>query len=362
MRWNSLNLLNEKAKNLPSTPGVYLMKDSHGSIIYVGKSKNLKSRVQSYFYHSKAHSRKVEKLVKTLKDFDYIETDTEFEAFMLECHLIKEIKPYFNKLMKNPLSYAYIVIKLDEEIPKIEVSHFINKSNGSQYFGPFTSKSTAEKAIEGLKDCYKINCTRHTIKKSPCLNFTLGLCIGMCQGGAALAQYHSIMDKFIALLSGTDISLLEEMKEKMLTASEHFDFETAAKFRNSIKYIETLIHKERMIKFTEKNHNIVMLEPIGEGYLKIFYMKRNKILFSEIYADKDVNRESRAAAISANILKYFTLSPSPTADLTRDEIDEAQIIYHYLKSSQCRYIIISETWLESKVLLKNEIRKFVSPI
>ncbi|KAA9021575.1 UvrB/UvrC motif-containing protein [Niallia endozanthoxylica] len=337
------------------------MKDSQGSIIYVGKSKNLKSRVQSYFYHSKAHSRKVEKLVKTLRDFDYIETDTEFEAFMLECRLIKEIKPYFNKLMKNPLSYAYIVIKLDEEIPQMEVSHSIHKGNGYQYFGPFTSKSTAEKAIEGFKDCYKINCTRHTLKTSPCLNFTIGLCIGMCQGGAALAQYRSIIDKFISLLNGSDMSLLEEMNEKMLTAAEHFDFETAAKFRNSIKYMETLIHKERMIEFTEKNHNIVMLEPIGEACFKIFYMKRNEILFSEIYSDKDVNRESAAATVSANIMKYFAL-PYSAAELTRDEIDEAQIIYHYLKSSHCRYRIIPETWLESKSKVKQQVSEWFSQV
>src|SRR4051794_8282213 len=115
--------LKEKVKKIPSSPGVYLMKDSQGRIIYVGKSKNLKNRVQSYFHHSKAHSRKVEKLVKTLKDFDYILTDTEFEAFMLECQLIKEWKPFFNAQMKNPLAYTYIVIKMDEEIRGLEITN-----------------------------------------------------------------------------------------------------------------------------------------------------------------------------------------------------------------------------------------------
>lgn len=354
-----MQLINDKIKNLPSTPGVYLMKDSQGAIIYVGKSKNLKSRVQSYFYQSKAHSRKVEKLVKTLKDFDYIETDTEFEAFMLECHLIKELKPYFNKLMKNPRSYAYIVIRRDEAIPRIEVCHNMSRKNKDHLcFGPYTSKSTAEKAIAGLKDCYKINCNSFKGKNSPCLNYTIGLCIGMCQGGDALINYHSIINKLIALLNGSNSFLLEEMKERMVTAAESYDFETAATYRNSINYMNTLIHKERIIDFTEENHNIVMLERIDGDRNKLFYVKRNEVLFSETYGNTKENSEF-VTLISANIMKYFH-SPITDEELTPNEIDEAQIIYNYMKSNNCSYIIIQDSWLESESLIKKEVRKLVS--
>src|SRR5690606_14021615 len=140
--------LKAKAKKLPSSPGVYLWKDSSGSIIYVGKSKNLKNRVQSYLQDSKNHSKKVEKLVSHLRDFDYILTDTEFEAFMLECKLIKEIRPIYNKLMKNPQSYTYISIQADKELPRIELTNQINENASN--FGPYTSKNTAEKVLSGM--------------------------------------------------------------------------------------------------------------------------------------------------------------------------------------------------------------------
>lgn len=144
--------LKEKIKKLPSSPGVYLMKDSLNSVIYVGKSKNLKSRVASYFQNSKSHTPKILKLVKNLRDFDYILTDTEFEAFMLECKLIKQMK---NEYVKN---------------------------DGNLYFGPYTSKNTIERGIQGIKECCKIFCSNNFQKASCCLNYSLGLCLGMCLG------------------------------------------------------------------------------------------------------------------------------------------------------------------------------------
>jgi excinuclease ABC subunit C len=135
--------LKEKIKIIPSAPGVYLMKDSLQSIIYVGKSKDLKSRVSSYFINSKSHSPTVVKLVKNIKDFEYILTDTEFEAFMLECKLIREIKPMYNKKMKSPLSYTYI--KIHKDYTNIETSTESVQDDGNFYFGPYTSKGTVEK-------------------------------------------------------------------------------------------------------------------------------------------------------------------------------------------------------------------------
>ncbi|MCQ6274972.1 GIY-YIG nuclease family protein [Bacillus sp. V3B] len=355
--------LKEKVNKLPSSPGVYLMKDSQGSIIYVGKSKNLKKRVQSYFYHSKAHSRKVEKLVKTLKDFDYILTDTEFEAFMLECQLIKELRPFFNAQMKNPPAYTYIVIKMDEEIRSLEITNHPIERKDHLYFGPYTSKNTVEKAIQGIKEFYKINCSNPTKKNSPCLNYTIGLCIGMCLGGSAIDQYNTIIDKIIALLSGSDMRLLEEMKQRMLSASEDFDFENATKYRNCIHSINTLIHKEKMIEFTEENHNIVMIEHLSADASKLFFIKRNKILFSKTYFLQSEQMEQLCTRIKTNMFTYFHKeSPPSSLELNRNEIDEAQIIYSYLKNSNCSYLIIPEEWLNSErvTTIDNELIKLLS--
>ncbi len=260
----------EKAKQLPSTPGVYLMKDSHGSIIYVGKSKNLKNRVSSYFQHSSQHSNKVVKLVHHLKDFDIIHTDTEFEAFMLECKLIKEIQPLYNRLMKNPRSYTYIKIKMDKSCHRIELANEIVEGDHHLYFGPFTSKGITEKAIQGLKEMYKLECNQSTSSNRPCLNYSIGLCMGMCFDSTALEQYHQTINRAIGLLEGTDQSILEEMERMMVVASDEFDFEGAAKIRDRIETLQSLLKKEKIIRFTEENKNIVMVESHWGQQVEVF--------------------------------------------------------------------------------------------
>ncbi|MEH7011000.1 UvrB/UvrC motif-containing protein [Neobacillus niacini] len=326
------------------------MKDSHGTIIYVGKAKNLKRRVQSYFQNSKAHPQKIKKLVSNIKDFDYILTDTEFEAFMLECKLIREIKPLFNKMMKSPESYTYIVIQENKGFRSIELSHN-RKQDGRLYFGPYQSKRRVESAILGLKESFKILCSNPGTKNTPCLNYSLGLCIGMCLGGSALQEYNKIVDNIIALLENTNLSILEEMKQRMAEAAEEFDFEAAAKYRDKIEAINFLINKEKVIEFTEENKNIVVLEYLSEDTFKLFLIKRNKIVFSENYNAECLTLE-QLCTLTKTYFKNTALHSS--YEVTRDEIDEAQIIYNYVKSNNCRYITISEKWLHNKTTVNIE--------
>ena len=335
--------LKEKVKKLPLTPGVYLMKDSHGQVIYVGKAKSLKKRVQSYFHNSKAHPQKIIKMVSSLKDFDYLLTDTEFEAFLLECKLIKESKPHFNKKMKSPQRYTYLVIKMVEAKRVLEMSHSVVENNENLYFGPFINKYTVENSINRLKEAFKINCSNPTMKNGLCLNYYLGLCIGMCQGGTALEEYNRILDQIIALLNGTDTEILKEIEERMTTASEQFQFEAAAKYRNILDSINALLYKEQVIEFTEENQNIVIVESIGESTVKLFLIKGNKLLYRE-----KVNNEQKLGNIKSNLLTYLKQNPLNTRIVvSKEEIDEAQIIYSYLKSGNCRYRILPDEWLET---------------
>ena len=337
--------LKEKVKDLPSTPGVYLMKDFHGTIIYVGKAKNLKRRVQSYFQQSKNHPQKIIKLVHNIKDFDYILTDTEFEAFMLECKLIRESKPLFNKMMKSPQSYSYIVFEMNKPFRTFEITNTKHEQDGRLYFGPYPSKNRVEHAIIGIKESFNILCSSNKKSNTPCLNYSLGLCMGMCRGGSALQEYNKILDNIIALLSGTDMGILEEMKRRMAVASETFDFEAAAKYRDRIEVINFLINKGKVIDFTEENKNIVVLEYLSEETYKLFLIKRNQILFSEKFIKESVTVEELATLIK-NYFKQDTLSS--TQAVGKDEIDEAQIIYSYLKGSHCSYFAIPEKWLQKK--------------
>jgi excinuclease ABC subunit C len=356
--------LKEKVKNLPGTPGIYLMKDSDGSIIYVGKSKNLKSRVGSYFQNSKSHSPKVVKMVKHLKDFEYILTDTEFEAFMLECKLIKELKPLYNRLMKNPLSYTYIKIKTGDKYPSIDISNEPNEDDGCIYYGPYTNKNATERAVQGIKESCKLICSSPSRSGSSCLNYSLGLCLGMCMDDDALEQYTTAINSIISLLNGTDRKILEVMEEKMNSAAEKFDFETAAKYRDYIGAASSLLNKAKVIEFAEENKNIAMVEPLGDRRIKLFLIKANKVLFSQSYELSDSNLEYHLSDIKNYILYCFKIStPSPTTDIGKDEIDEAHIIYSYLKSSNCRYVIISEDWLQAENMtdLNGAVRSLLLP-
>ncbi|MEH7247751.1 UvrB/UvrC motif-containing protein [Neobacillus niacini] len=337
--------LKEKVRSLPSTPGVYLMKDSQSTTIYVGKAKNLKRRVQSYFQQSKNHPQKIIKLAQNIRDFDFILTDTEFEAFMLECKLIRERKPLFNKMMKSPQSYCYIVFEMNKSLRTFEITNTKYEQDGRLYFGPYPSKNRVEQAIFGIKESFKILCSSNKKSNTPCLNYSLGLCIGMCRGGAAMEAYNEILDNIIALLSGMDMSILEEMKKRMAAASENFDFEAAAKYRDRIEAINFLINKEKVIDFTKENKYIVVLEYLSEETFKLFLIKRNQILYSE----KFITDRVAVVELANRIKNYFNQDTlSLTYELSKDEIDEAQIIYRYLKSSHCRYFTLTNKWLQKK--------------
>lgn len=358
--------LKDKVKELPSSPGVYLMKDSLNSVIYVGKSKNLKNRVGSYFQNSKSHSPKVLKLVQNLKDFEYIITDTEFEAFMLECELIKEIKPIYNKLLKSPKSYTYIKIEIHGKYPNIEISNEINENDGNIYFGPYTNKNTVERGLLGIKECCKILCNNKIKKISVCFNYSLGTCIGMCSKNTSTEQYVNILHEIINLLNGSDKGIIIKMENIMNTASENYDFEIAAKYRDYINAVKYLIGKAEVVEFTKQNKNIILLEPLSNNMIKLFLINGNKVLFKEKYIINDLNSENTKIILKNKILFYFNDAIiSNLIKVGREEIDESQIIYSYLKSkSNCsKYTIISDKWLKSPnkdSIIYNSLNKLLS--
>ncbi|RRJ64671.1 excinuclease ABC subunit C [Paenibacillus oralis] len=347
--------MKDKLGNLPSSPGVYLMKDGNGGILYVGKSKNLQQRVRSYFYPSAPHSNKIKRLVNNVRDLEIRVTDTEFEAFMLECRLIREWKPVYNKKMKNPLAYVYITIRPGNGFRRIEVTHHSGIGEaGAACFGPYTaSKNTVLEAVRGIQECLQIACARSSISQTPCLNYSLGLCRGMCLGGEAVREYERIVDRFIELLAGRDRSLYEAMEQEMAAAAERYDFAAAARYRDSLQAVNLLVNKEAMIHFTEQNLSLAIVEALDEQTIKLFLVKRNRVLFSEKYHVAGRPPEQLRAEITEAILGGFGAEKTlPASPLARDEIDEAQIIYTYLQSSACRHLIIPEEWIEARDRLR----------
>ena len=297
----------EKAKKLPASPGVYIMLDSDGTIIYVGKSKALKNRVSSYFQNSKAHSPKVIKMVRNLKDFEYIVTDTEFEALLLECKLIRQIKPVYNRLMKNTKGYCYIKINMTDKYPKIETCNKTDKNSENIYFGPYTSSNTVDRALEGVKENCKILCSTNLSKRhSSCLNYYLGSCIGMCTADDLTEQYSA-----------------------------------------------------KSVQFSKENDNLAVMEHLTESTVKFILLKGNNIIFSEKYnLKKDFLDE-----LKKEILFHFN-NDELRGEIGIDEIDEMNIIYSYLKNetNNCKYEIISHELLNNDHALYSSVEKLILDI
>ncbi|MFL0246153.1 GIY-YIG nuclease family protein [Candidatus Clostridium stratigraminis] len=342
--------LKEKIRILPSSPGVYLMKDSLDSIIYVGKSKNLKSRVGSYFQSSKYHTPKVIKLVKNIKGFDYILTDTEFEAFVLECKLIKEIKPRYNRMMKTPLSYIYVKIKGD--FSKIETTLEVSKNDGNFYFGPFINKNVVERALQGIKESLKIQCSNDHQSNSPCLNYSLGLCLGMCFDINTKAKYKARIEDIFKLLIGTDRKVLNLMESIMKDAAEKLNFDTAIKYRDSISSVKSLMAKEKVITFSQENDKIVLIEYLNKDTFKFFLINGSKIIYSRLFENSITHIKEIKTTLIELTLHYFSLKTLKSSiEIGRNDIDEAQIIYSYLNTNKnnCRFAAIPEDWIENKL-------------
>jgi len=315
----------------------------------------LKKRVQSYFYNSKGHSPKVKRLVSNIRDLDVILTDTEFEAFMLECQLIKEIKPMYNRKMKNPMAYTYIMIRMNGAYRQLEVTYDDSDDRQSQHFGPYTSRSTVERAVQGIKESQKILCSNPHSKGSHCLNYSLGLCIGMCAGGEALERYNEIMDRIVGLLKGTDTRILDDLEKQMNEAAERFDFEAAAKYRDLAGVVGSLLQKEKVIGFTGDNKNIVVLEPMNEETHKLILIKGSRILFHSRIDTASLDIQQLYTHIRAAVSDHFqNHQPENSGVVSRHKIDEAQIIYSYLKSNSGSHLIIPEEWLEAENQIKLE--------
>jgi excinuclease ABC subunit C len=341
--------IKEKIKRLPSLPGVYFMKDSLGTVIYVGKSKNLKNRVGSYFMNSKSHSTKVTKLVKNLKDFDYESADTEFDALLLECKLIKEIKPIYNRKMKSPKGYCYIRIKTDEKYPDIEICSEPGGLEGTLYFGPYTNKNTVEKALYGIKEHSKILCTNISRKSSGCLEYSMNRCIGMCTDIPSKEQYSALLEKVVKLLRGVDLTVLEEMELHMDSCALELNFEGAAKYRDYITAAKHLTSNANIISFIEKNKNIALAEPVNDKEIKLYLLRYNKLLYSERYDLDDFSSDEIKRELKDKILSHFSDDLDTPAVIGKNEIDEIHIIYSYLKSkvSTCKYMPVQEQWIKN---------------
>ncbi len=327
--------IKQKLKNLPLSPGVYLMKNEVGQIIYVGKSKLLKNRVSQYFMQSKNHSAKTMAMVSNVADFDYIITDTEVEALILECNLIKKYRPKYNILLKDDKQYPYIKISLQEDFPKISMTRKVIK-DGARYFGPYMSALMVKETIETLRPLFKTRCcnkkiSAETKSKRPCLYYHIEQCSAPCCGYISKEEYREAIDHVVYVLEGKSQEIILDLKKKMYQASEMLEFERAGRLRDRIESLTILHDKQKIVSTSNDNRDILGIYQDDRACcVQIFYMRDGKISGSEYFVFEDAF--STDDEMIAGFLKQFYDSASmiPREILIPTQIEEMDDIQAWL--------------------------------
>ena len=333
--------IKEQLKKLPAEPGVYLMKDKFDNIIYVGKAVSLKNRVRQYFQSSKNHTSKVKSMVKSIDKFEYIITDSELEALILECNLIKQYRPKYNVLLRDDKTYPYIKVTINEEYPRVLKVRKILKDK-AKYFGPYTNITSVNDTLEIIRDIYPIRTCNIDIEKAiknnvrPCLNFHIKKCIGPCTGNNFKEDYNKMIDEIILFLSGKEDKLIELLKDKMNKCAMDFNFEDAAMYRDKIKSLEDMIQKQKIDATSlDLNQDIIaMATTDNEACVQIFFVRNGKIVGREHFILEGVMDNSKSSILSSFIKQFYI----------EQEYIPKEIIIEY--DIEDRFII--EEWLSSK--------------
>ncbi|NFA11704.1 excinuclease ABC subunit UvrC [Clostridium botulinum] len=301
--------LEYQLKNLPDKPGVYLMKNNLGEIIYVGKAKILKNRVRQYFQKSQKHSEKVKAMMKNIEEFEYIITDSEIEALILECNLIKKYRPKYNILLKDDKHYPFIKVTLAEDFPRVISTRKVTK-DGSKYFGPYVDGSSVKDIIELIKKTFPIRtCKKNIVEGAkairPCLNYQIGLCKAPCAQYIKKSEYREIIDDVIKLLSGKHLDIVENFKLNMEKAAENLEFEKAAMLRDKINIIEKIGEKQKIILNNFDNEDYISLYSDGKDTcFQVFFLRNGKIVGREHFIIEDTF-DTNSSTLISNFLKEF---------------------------------------------------------
>lgn len=325
--------LREKSMKLPLSPGVYIMHNAKKEIIYIGKAKALKNRVSQYFGSQNNHPEKVRRMVDNVDYFEYIITDSEFEALVLEASLIKQNKPRYNILLKDDKGYSYIKIS-KEEYPRITEAK--KPDDSGEFIGPYTSSYYVKNAVDQATKIFRLpDCTRRFPedfgKGRPCLNFHIKLCCGLCTGKIPKKEYLDTISEAVAFLKkGTSLSV-KELEREMLEAAENLEFEKAARIRDRITAVKRMSDKQKVVASRVREQDVISLFSDGtDGCFQVFRYKNGMLYDRESFLIKDIGGEN--AAYSEFILQYYTIRDDIPAQITTDrEIDDKESLTQWLE-------------------------------
>ncbi|PSJ31510.1 excinuclease ABC subunit C [Peptostreptococcus russellii] len=357
--------IKEHLKTLPASPGVYLMKNKAGKVIYVGKAVSLKNRVRQYFQSSKNHSDKVKSMVKHIDSFEYIMTDSELEALILECNLIKKYKPKYNILLRDDKTYPYIKVTVKEDFPRVMKVRRVLK-DGAKYFGPYTNVTAVNDTLDIIKNIYPIRTCNIDIKKAiknsarPCLNYHIKRCVGPCTGRVSKEEYKKMIDGILLFLSGKEENLIDLLEEKMKLASLNLDFEEAADYRDKIASLKDVIERQKISNVQNDTDQdvIAMANFDEEACVQVFFIRNGKISGRENFMLEGV-KDSERSVILGSFIKQFYMKQEyiPKEIIVEEDFMDMEIVEEMLSNKRGNNVYVRVPQKGEKRALVMMVRK-----
>lgn len=328
--------IQEELKKLPGKPGVYIMHDEKDDIIYVGKAISLKNRVRQYFQSSRNKGVKIEQMVTHITRFEYIVTDSELEALVLECNLIKEHRPKYNTMLMDDKTYPFIKVTVDEPFPRIMLARRIIKDK-AKYFGPYTSAGAVKDTIELIRKLYNIrSCNRRLPKdigkERPCLNYHIHQCKAPCQGYISQEEYRESIHEVLHFLNGNYDKVLKNLEEQMMKASESLDFEKAIEFRSLITSVQKIAQKQKITDTAGEDKDILAVASENEdAVVQLFFIRGGRLIGRDHFYLRLAGEETKAEILSSFIKQFYAGTPYiPSELMLQEDIEDIEILEQWL--------------------------------
>ncbi|MCL4535263.1 MAG: excinuclease ABC subunit UvrC [Bacteroidetes bacterium] len=325
--------LKQRLGNIPAKPGVYIFKDEHGDVLYVGKSARLRSRVRSYF-RERGLSSKTQLLMEKVADFELFFTDSEVEALILECNLIKDMRPRYNIRLRDDKHYPYLRVSMDEEWPRIHVARRINQ-DGARYFGPYTDSKSVWQTLEVLSRIFPYRTCRKPITgadRRPCLNYHIGRCLAPCTGAVTREEYLAVIEQMCLFLDGKSEQITRELRAKMDAASRELNFEQAAFYRDRVQAIEKVTERQKVISKRLTDEDVVAFaQDEGQACVQVFFVRGGKLLGKEHFILDNTEGEDPRQVISSFVTQFYVgAAYIPPRIILQHEVMDPAVVQSWL--------------------------------
>ena len=328
----------EHLRATPAKPGVYLMRDDSGAVLYVGKASSLRHRLSSYFSSPAGLAPKIRKMVGKVSDFDFILTESDQEAVILECNLIKEHKPPFNARLKDDKSYPFIKIDVSEDFPLVYITRRVAK-DGARYFGPFASAGSVRRTLSLLKKLFPYRSCTKTITGTdprPCLDYYIHRCIGPCIGAVNREQYREIIDQVILFMKGRTDRVVKTIAKRMQQAAEELEFERAAVLRDQLRAIESVHEGQKVLHLTSENVDVIAAAPsVREAWVEMFFIRHGKLIGRDHFIMEGTQDDEPQKILAAFVKQFYDATPYiPPRILLQYPLEDTEAIQRWLREKR----------------------------